>query len=204
MDRPSEPSESRWRRYYDAAGEDPRPTLQAALTAWGDAPPGQAIDLGCGSGRDAVPLLLAGWRVLGIDGETEALTRLDARLDAAARARLTPLHARFETLEKLPPADLINASMSLPFCAPEAFPALWANIRAALRPGGLFAGHLLGPNDSWAARGVAVHDRTTVETMLAWLEVLRCTESERDGTTATGTAKHWHIFEIAARAPAVR
>lgn len=197
-------SDNRWRHYYDVAGEDPRPTLQAALAAWGDAPPGQAIDLGCGTGRDAVPLLLAGWRVLGIDGEAEALPRLDARLDAATRARLTKLHAKFEALGPLPAADLINASMSLPFCAPEAFPALWANIRAALAPGGLFCGHLLGPNDSWAARGVDVHDRATVTAMLAGLKVLRCAESERDGTTAKGTAKHWHIFEIVARAPAVR
>lgn len=184
------------------AGDDPRPTLLQALAARGDAPPGEAIDLGCGTGRDTLWLLRVGWRVLAIDGEAEALERLDARLDATLRARLTPLRARFEELGPLPPADLINASMSIPFCAAAAFPALWANIRAALRPGGLFAGHLLGPNDGWAPRGVSVHSRAEVAGLLAGLEVLRCDESEHEGTTASGKAKHWHRFEVVARRPA--
>lgn len=189
----------RWRRYFDAAGLEPRPTLLAALAAWGDRPPGRALDLGCGTGRDTLALLARGWNVHAIDGEAEALERLAAHVVAAERALLTTQQTRFEALAALPSADLINASMSLPFCPQEAFPAFWARIRAALAPGGLFAGHLLGSGDDWAARGVVVQDAEAVTALLDGWMVLRCDENVYDGITAVGARKRWHLFEIVAR-----
>lgn len=38
-------------------------------------PPGRAVDLGCGSGREAVALAAGGWRVKGIDRLEDALTK---------------------------------------------------------------------------------------------------------------------------------
>lgn len=191
----------RWRRYFDAAGMEPRPTLLAALAAWGDRPPGRAVDLGCGTGRDTLALLARGWSVTAIDGEAEALARLDAAVTPAERGRLTLTRARFEAMDAVPPAELINASMSLPFCPRAAFPAFWRRIRTALAPGGVFAGHLLGPNDGWAARGVVVLDRAAVAALLEGWMVLRCDENDYDGVTAVGARKHWHLFEIVARRP---
>src|SRR5258708_30442219 len=39
-----------------------------------------------------------------------------------------------------PTCDLVNASFSLPFCAPERFPEVWERIVESLRPGGRFCG----------------------------------------------------------------
>lgn len=192
-----------WSAYYRAvAGRPPRPTLLLALERFGPpadpARPPLAVDLGCGEGRDAVPMLRAGWRVLAIDADADALRRLRRRPDLPPAARLATRLARFEATD-WPAALLVNASFALPLCPPAAFPALWARIRARLLPGGRFAGQLYGPRDSWAARGVTVHDRPAVEALLAGLEVERLDEEEGDGTTPRGTAKHWHIWHVVAR-----
>jgi SAM-dependent methyltransferase len=191
---------SQWPRYYDATADDPpRPTLLAALAAWQGAP-GAALDLGCGAGRDALALLARGWRVHAIDAEPEALARIERRVPAEQRGRLSLALGRFEAVA-LPPADLVNASCCLPFCPPAAFPALWRSLGAALRPGeGLFAGHLFGDRDTWAARAdMTVHRRADVEALLDGWKVIALRETEWDGATTLGEPKHWHQFEIVAR-----
>nr|WP_263972540.1 hypothetical protein [Pseudanabaena yagii] len=67
-----------WSAYYQAvAGRPPRDTLLKALDLFelekSTKSPRLAIDLGCGDGRDTVELLSRGWKVLAIDGNTEAI-----------------------------------------------------------------------------------------------------------------------------------
>lgn len=192
-----------WYRYYECmAGEPPRQTLIAAREGFGDFV-GDAVDIGCGEGRDSAELLRRGWRVWAFDGEEEAIRRLLARTDVpeAAKARLTAQVARMETLTLLP-CDLVNASFALPFCPPAAFPALWAKITAALRPGGRFAGQLFGERDTWASLPqLSIHRRADVDALLDGWVVERQIEDERDGETASGGAKHWHIWHLVARRP---
>jgi SAM-dependent methyltransferase len=197
--------ESGHRVYHRAAGAGPpRPTLLAAVEAF--AREGRhglhAVDLGCGIGRDALPLLAQGWRVTGIDRDAEALAELRRR--AGATDRLETMSGRFEEVP-IPACDLVNASFALPLCDPSRFPGLWARIRAALGPGGRFAGQLYGPRDEWAGRpGVATHTRGEVEALLAGLSVERLDEEESDAVTPRGQPKHWHVWHIVARAPQPR
>ena len=195
-----EPS-AKWAAYYDAtAARPPRPTLMAALARFGEG--GRfAVDLGCGDGREAIELLRRGWSVLAIDAEPLAIARLRARPDLPPAAALETLIADFATAH-WPPADLVNASFSLPLCAPERFPALWRKIIASLRPGGRFAGQLYGDRDGWAGRaGVTCHDRATVLQRLEGFEIELLEEEESDAVTPRGATKHWHIFHIVARSP---
>lgn len=198
-----------WPAYFDrVAGKPPRTTLLAALDAFeregrvAGVPP-RAIDLGCGDGRDTVELLRRGWRVLAVDGHPDAFRRLRARADLpqAAADRLECLHAPFEGLE-LPPAVLVSASFSLPFCDPHHFGALWAAVRGAILPGGRFAGQLFGDRDDWAS----IEDRThhtaqQARDLLAGLEVELFQEVEDDGKDALDNPKHWHRFDVVARRP---
>jgi SAM-dependent methyltransferase len=190
-----------WTRFYTATeGRPPRDTLLAALDLLEtEGPPGLAVDLGCGAGRDTVEMLRRGWRVLAIDTEPEALERLTARAPGAAG-----LEMRRDSFAApgfaLPPCDLVNASFSIPFVAPEAFARLWREIGRALRPGGCFAGQLLGVRDSWAEReGVTAFDAAGIAALTRDWQIVRSDEREEDATTVRGTPKHWHLFHLVLR-----
>lgn len=200
-----------WPEYFRAmAGRPPRETLLEALDLHGPADPGDpplAIDLGCGEGRDTAELLARGWRVLALDGHPEALLHLDRRTDAdIAQAkrdgRLETRLALFEDLHELPEAALVNASFTLPFCPPEHFARVWGLVRAALRPGGFFAGQLFGDRDTWAAIPDRTHHtRGQALALLDGLTLHRFQEEEKDGEDCAGTKKHWHCFHVVAQRP---
>ncbi|MGF1568546.1 MAG: class I SAM-dependent methyltransferase [Nodosilinea sp.] len=197
----------RWAEYYQTVtGRPPRETLLRALERWDDeimAPArttvGFAVDLGCGDGRDTVELLRRNWRVLAIDGESEAITLLRHHQDID-RTYLETRVQRFEDLTLPPDVDLINASFCLPFCAPAHFSELWREIELALRPGGRFCGHLFGDRDSWARfPDLTHHTRQQVEQLLTHFEVELLTEEEHSGQSALGEEKYWHLYHIIAR-----
>ena len=69
---------------WDSA--EPRPELKGLLQ---DRPPGRALDLGCGTGTDAIYLARQGWEVVGVDFVPEAI--------ATARTRAAGSTASFVT-----------------------------------------------------------------------------------------------------------
>lgn len=103
------------------------------------------------------------------------------------------------------PADLILASVSLPFIPEEAFNRLWPQLVTALNPHGILAVHLFGDRDSWAqgedaVAGMSFHTRAEVEQLLTGLDVVDLQEQEFDGPSGRGP-KHWHRYDIIARRP---
>jgi len=192
-----------WTGYYDAqAGRAVRSVVLQALASRNDAPPGVAIDIGCGEGTETRHLLANGWCVLAIDADPASEVRVRARLTPEQAARLTFRRARFEDVGVLPAADLVYSTFALPFCEPAAFPTVWSDIRASLKPGAWFAGELFGPHDSWSGRAdMNFHDRPEVQALLAGLTVHTLDEDDRTGQSAFGP-RHWHVFHIIAHNPA--
>lgn len=193
-----------WSDFYDAvARRPPHDTLLKALAKFDmGAPVDQfAIDLGCGSGVDTREMLRRGWTVLAIDREAEGIARLTMSIPEDQRMKLETRVVAFEKISDLPACDLVNASFSLPFCQPAHFDPLWQCIMCALRPRGRFAGTLFGEHDSWmqTERMMTFRTRAQVDAMLAPFMVEDLIEAERDGNTATGETKHWHVFHIVAR-----
>jgi SAM-dependent methyltransferase len=190
-----------WAGYYAwSSGREPRPLLLAACQEQGDGAGRMAIDLGCGAGTEVLELLARGWTVTAVDAEPAGLASLRARVPASAVERVQIVCGSFAQVE-LPPACLIHAGFSLPFCPPSEFPATWAHIRRALMPGGIFAGQLFGTGDSWADNpDMTFHTRRDAEALLAGLQVLQLGETERDGEAFSGP-KHWHTFDVLARNP---
>lgn len=192
-----------WAAYYKKTGyRPPRPTLLRALDAFSQEASSEdllAVDLGCGSGRDTIEILRRGWRVLAIDASKSAFRELFGRHDLPDDALIGTQLARFEEME-LPPCDLVNAGFSLPLCAKESFPAVWAKILKSLRPGGRFSGQFYGNRDSWAVDPeLTILTLNEVKTYLASLELEFFEEEEEDSITPRGRSKHWHIFQIVAR-----
>lgn len=188
-------TESTWADYYAAnEGRAPRDLLLDVLGRF--AMPGDAVDLGCGAGIDTLAMLDRGWTVCAIDAESEAIERLRAR--AGDRPELSSERASMEDAD-LPPADLVWASYSLFFCDPGRFPEVWTRIRAAVRPGGRFAGEILGDRDTWAAMADrTAMTRSDAEALFDGWTVERFEEEENDGEACSGP-KHWHLFHVIAQ-----
>jgi len=192
-------NEDRWVGYYEAnKGRPVRPLLTDALARI-DGPPGVALDVGCGDGTETVALLAAGWTVHAVDSSPDGVARTTYRGRAHAD-RLTTYVRRLEDFEP-PTADLVYSGWTLPFCAPGSFDALWARLRAALRPGGLFAVNLFGVRDDWSSEpGMTFCTLEQAQAMADGLVDLTVSETETDGQSFSGP-KHWHEIVILGRQP---
>lgn len=194
----------RWQRFYQATADStPHETLLKALALFeAEASPPHprlALDLGCGAGRDTFELLRRGWRVLAIDGQDAAIEHLLAKVSAQDQNRLQTQINPFDQLT-LPQAELVNASFSLPFCAPGYFDRLWEQITASLSASGRFSGHFFGVHDEWANNPqMTFHTLEQVKGFLSSFAIEFFEETDKDGAIATGANKHWHIFSVVAR-----
>lgn len=190
-----------WVDYYDKVDDrPPRPLLRSTLELFKLEPTSAsrlAIDLGSGDGTDSVYLLENDWQVLAIDGEAKAIDRLQAKVPEELKSNLQTQIAQFEKAT-LPSADLIHASLTLPFCHPTDFGELWQKIVVSLGVNGRFAGHFFGVNDDWADNShMTFHTRAEVKTLLAPFEIEHF--HEKDETGMANGPKHWHIFTVIAR-----
>ena len=68
-------------RYRNREAIDDAPA-ELLLEAASSLPPGRALDLACGAGRNAVWLLNRGWEVVALDGAEEAIRRVPPGIDA--------------------------------------------------------------------------------------------------------------------------
>lgn len=180
-----------WAEYFAACLDKPIHPLYRVLEPHLPAL-GTAIDLGCGVGTGVRWLLDRGWHVTAVDIQDEPLQMLAARVPHAQRERLEIWHRDIAGID-LTGFDLVFAGFSLFFLIKSELDDLWQGIPA------LFAGELLGERDDWAREGYVSHSRQEVEAMLEGFDVLHLEEAERDGATAQGTPKHWHVFHIIAR-----
>jgi SAM-dependent methyltransferase len=186
-----------WEEFYQLTKNNPPwPRLVRAVSLLGHA--GEALDLGCGGGRDTRYLVACGFQVTAVDQEAAAL----AALADLPRERLHLVQSTFEEFS-FTSYDLINAHFALPFTQKAQFSAVFARLKAALKPGGIFVGQLFGVNDTWNTPETTMTFLTHEQalTRLADLEIVEFTEEDQDGTTARGDAKHWHVYHIVARHP---
>lgn len=88
--------------------------------------PQNAIDLGCGAGRDTIYLIKNGWNVLAIDRE-DTKELISRKLDNEELKRLEFCCENFENVE-LRKNILFIANFSIPFCDKDYFHVLWREI----------------------------------------------------------------------------
>ena len=88
--------------------------------------PSNAIDLGCGAGRDTIYLIKNGWKVLSIDKEN---TReiISSKLDNEELKNFKFECQDFENIE-LEKNNLLVANFSIPFCNKDYFNEFWNKI----------------------------------------------------------------------------
>ncbi len=147
-------AEEFWEPHYAASSPGtggPNPVL---VEMAGPLAPGQALDLGCGGGGDALWLAEQGWTVLTVDVSATALDRVADRATGAGvgnrvRSERHDLTATFPDGE----FDLVSAQYLL---SPVEFdrPPVFARASAGVAPGGelLIVDHASVPPWSWAEK----------------------------------------------------
>ena len=81
-----------WNERYRSREEILSDPAELLVDAARDLPPGRALDLACGAGRNAIWLSSQGWTVTAVDGASEAI-RIVKEHDATIDARVLDLEA---------------------------------------------------------------------------------------------------------------
>jgi SAM-dependent methyltransferase len=135
---------TRWdERYRRGQHLDSKPSA-LVIAAASLLPPGRALDLACGPGRNAVYLASRGWRVTAVDSSPVALGLLKERA-AAAGVEIDAVLADLEAGGFTPGAEAYDLVCVIRYLQRDLFSA----IRASVRPGGLAAAEALleGPHN---------------------------------------------------------
>lgn len=161
--------------------------------------PGICIDLGCGAGRDSKFLIKNGWKVIAIDKEdTEKMIR--SSLQEEEQNYLKFIKQDFENNIILQSCNLLVANSSLSFCNRKNFDDLWNKIVDSISKDGYFVGNFFGINDSWANRpNMAFFTKEEVIKLFSSFKIINFKEVAKNGKTALGIKKHWHIFNVIAK-----
>ena len=186
---------NQWDRYYQITqNRPPSPLLIQAETLFGKT--GKALDLGSGAGVDAKYLLDNGFTVTAVDNDDDAIERLHH----INNPNLTVIKSTYDAFH-YEVYDLVNASWALPFNPKLTFTSMVQRLIKSIKKDGYFSGHLFGINDEWnrSDSNMTFQTRGEAEHIFDDLELINFEEVEKDGKTANGTPKHWHVFHIVAR-----
>jgi tellurite methyltransferase len=185
-----------WGRFYSFTQDSPPwPLLIRASSL---APRnGHALDLGAGAGRDTRYLLEQGFEVTAVDADPRSV----ALLSALPQSRLHVVQSSFEDFTYTT-YDLISAQFALPFTPRSRFDEVFARLKAALPPSGVFVGQFFGVNDQWNTpdrTNMTFLTRAEALDFIHDLDTIEFTEEDADGHVADGSPKHWHVFHILSR-----
>lgn len=186
-----------WAQYYENTKRKPPSKLLMLALAYVENK-NTALDLGAGAFVDSLFLLENGFMVTAVDSSS-ASQDLAYTLD---NPKFNFIYAQFDNFSFSPNAyDLISAQWALPFNPPDTFEQMFTHLKSSLKPRGIFTGHFFGKNDQWNVSGknMTFHTKEEIIELLSPSEIIQLKEEEKDGTTADGTPKHWHVYYVIAQ-----
>lgn len=158
-----------------------------------------ALDLGAGTLVESMYLLEAGFvYVTAVDSSPQS-KEFASHIDSD---KFTLVNESFNNFVfETNTYDFINAQYALPFHGQKDFNIFIDQIIQSLKPGGVFVGQLFGNRDEWNKSDTKLAFQTKEEAwgILSSLELIEFVEEEKEGATAAGTTKHWHVFHFIAR-----
>lgn len=189
---------NKWTKYYKKNSKrKPRTQLSRAISFC--VKKTNAIDIGAGNLIESNLLIESGFnKVVALDYSDE----INIFAEKIKNNKLEIIVSSFESFTfPVNTFDLINAEFSLPFYQKEDFSIFINNITNSLSPSGVITGQLFGDRDSWNVTNskIKFHTKEQAHELLSKLEILEFIEEEKDGETANGENKHWHIFHFIAK-----
>lgn len=157
-----------------------------------------ALDLGAGTLVESKFLLDSGFnKVVAVDSSPEIKKFAESINDDRLETLVNPFRDLVLSPDEF---DLISAQYALPFYGPKGFDDFIVELVSSLKAGGVFVGQFFGERDGWNTPDSKLAFQTKEEAMalLKNLKVEEFIEEEKDGTTAAGEAKHWHVFHFIA------
>lgn len=184
-----------WNTYYKVhASRKPREQVVRAVALCTEKE--QALDLGAGTLVESAFLIESGFK---------KVTAVDSSTQSADFAKsFDPNKFKLEVCSyqdfKFPENnyDIVNAQYALPFYGKDNFNKFIEQIKSSLKTDGIFVGQFFGVNDGWnkSDSKLVFQTKEEVLNLLDGLTVLDLKEEERDGQTASGENKHWHVFHF--------
>ena len=159
-----------------------------------------AVDLGCGAGRDTLYLIKNGFKVLAIDNEDTSKI-ISKKLNSEELKRFRFKCQAFEDLE-IEENNLLVANFSISFCNKNYFKSFWNKINNSILGNGYFVGNFFGLNDSWTKTKKDMVFLTKEEVLSLFkndFNIIFFKEVEKDEKTVLGVMKHWHIYNVIAK-----
>lgn len=159
-----------------------------------------AVDLGCGAGRNTLYLIKNGFKVLAIDKE-DTSELIAKKLNSEELKRFKFRCQNFKDIE-IDKNNLLVANFSIPFCNKNYFKSFWNKIDKSILKNGYFVGNFLGLNDSWAKTKkdmVFLSKEEVLDLFKDNFDIIFFKEVEKDEKTALGVMKHWHIYNVIAK-----
>ncbi len=187
------------RQYYEVSGSREAFPLLLRTLALGKFK--TALDLGCGAGVDAREMARQGLEVTGVDINPEV------RKYFKETPEVNVVISSFQDFD-FGRYDLIFSKSAMVFLPPQDFIDVLGKIKKALNPGGIFSARLWGTNDSSNKpeyrNSRSFTTKKELKDIFKGYEIIELEESERDGETALGQPKHWHLIDIIAQKPTAK
>jgi len=184
-----------WEEYVARTKDiKPRPLMVRAIELVGQK--NEALDLGSGALNDVRYLVSTGFKhITAVDSKPVAKDIIK-NFPADIVIYVINSFEEFEFAEGK--YDLINAQYALPFNTKESFSRVIESIIKSLKPGGVFTGQFFGDRDEWNTPEAKMTfvTKKEAEQFLKDLKVIEFTEEDKEGNTAAGKMKHWHVFHF--------
>ena len=188
-------SNNNWNEYYKKVKKNPRKLLVKAIKYAKNK--NYALDLGAGNLRDTRYLLKNKFMHIDAVDKSKEIYQFAKELN---NEKITIYRMTFNKFNFDKKYDLINAQYSLPFMNKKDLFKVLPKIKKSLNKSGIFTGEFFGVRDSQNRdKSMTFLDIKEAKKIFNNLKLIYFYEEEKDGKTAIGEEKHWHIFHFIAK-----